>query len=187
MFRRLALLSLTLLLTACQTSQINRDFDAQRDFGGYRSWSWKEPGVQYQPEDPRIKSDLTEQRIRQSIGDQLDQRGLRLAPNGTQADLRVQAWLIVENRQQLVSTNNNAGWGPWGSYGYWGGPFPTETRSVDYKVTTLQIDLFDGKNGKLVWRGSTERIQSDNASNPAARDTAVRNTVARILEQYPPR
>jgi hypothetical protein len=57
---------------------------------------------------------------------------------------------------------------------------------VDYKVTTLQIDLFDGKDGKLIWRGSTERILSqDNAPN--ARETAIRQTVGKILEQYPPR
>ncbi|WP_025995934.1 DUF4136 domain-containing protein [Pseudomonas syringae] len=187
MFRRLVLLSCLLLITACQNNQVNRDFDAQRDFGGYRSWSWKEPGVQYQPDDPRLKSDLTEQRIRQSISDQLDQRGLRMAPAGAHADLKVQAWLIVENRQQLVSTNYGGGWGPWGGYGYWGAPMNTETRSVDYKVSTLQIDLFDGKDGKLVWRGSTERILSDNAGNPTDRETAVRATVAKILEQYPPR
>ncbi|MET0125770.1 MAG: DUF4136 domain-containing protein [Pseudomonas caspiana] len=185
MFRRLALLSLLVLLSACQTSQINRDFDSSRDFGAYRSWSWKEPGVQYQPDDPRIKSDLTDQRIRQSIGEQLDQRGLRMAPSGANGDLKVQAWLIMENRQQLVSTNYGGGWGPWGGYGYWNAPM-TETRSVDYKVTTLQIDLFDGKDGKLVWRGSTERIlNQDNAPN--ARETAIRQTVAKILEQYPPR
>ncbi|MEE5171468.1 DUF4136 domain-containing protein [Pseudomonas alliivorans] len=187
MFRRLVLLSCLLLMTACQNNQVNRDFDARRDFGGYGSWGWKEPGVQYQPDDPRLKSDLTEQRIRQSISDQLDQRGLRMAPAGGHADLKVQAWLIVENRQQLVSTNYGAGFGPWGGYGYWGAPMNTETRSVDYKVSTLQIDLFDGKDGKLVWRGSTERILGDNAGNPSDRETAVRATVAKILEQYPPR
>lgn len=187
MFRHLVLLSLALLLGACQSDSINRDFDARRDFGGYRTWSWKEPGVQYQPDDPRVKSDLTEQRIRQAIGDQLDQRGLRLAPANGQGDVKVQAWLIVENRQQLVSSNYGGGWGPWGGYGYMGGPMTTETRSVDYKVTTLQIDLFDGKDGKLVWRASAERILSNNTTHPTERDTAIRATVARILEQYPPR
>ncbi len=77
MFRRLALLAFAVLLSACQTAQVTHDFDASRDFAGYRSWSWKEPALQYRPDDPRIKSDLTEQRIRQAISEQLDQRGLR--------------------------------------------------------------------------------------------------------------
>lgn len=42
MLRRIVLLSCALLLAACQSNSINRDFDAQRDFAGYRSWSWKE-------------------------------------------------------------------------------------------------------------------------------------------------
>lgn len=113
MFRRIVLLTCAVLLTACQSNSINRDFDAQRDFGGYRSWSWKEPAVQYQPDnDPRLKSDLTEQRLRQSIGEQLDQRGLRMAAAGARPDLKVQARLIVDNRQQTVSTNYGGGWSP---------------------------------------------------------------------------
>ena len=186
MLRRLTLLSLLLLLSACETRQVERDFDARRDFGAYRSWSWKEPGVQYQPDDPRIKSDLTEQRIRESINDQLEQRGLRRAPVGTSGELKVQAWLIVENRQQLVSTNYPTGWGPWGGYGYRGMPMASETRSVDYQVSTLQIDLFDSKDGKLVWRGSTERLVSQD-NGPSAREAAIRQTVGKILQQYPPR
>lgn len=68
-----------MLLSACETNPLDHDFDATRDFRAYRSWSWKEPGVQYRPDDPRIKSDLTEQRIRQAVSDPLDQYGLRMA------------------------------------------------------------------------------------------------------------
>lgn len=186
MLRYLAVLGFALLLSACESQRVNRDFDTQRDFAGYRSWSWKEPGVQFQPNDPRLHSDLTEQRIRQAIAGQLEQRGLRPAAAGQTADINIQTWLIVENRQQLVSTQYGGGWGgPWG--GYWGYPaINNETRSVDYQVTTLQIDVLDGKDGKLVWRGSTEQILNDNPDNPAARDTAIRTTVAKILSQYPP-
>jgi len=187
MFRALAVLSFALLLSACDTHRVNRDFDATRDFGAYRSWSWKEPALQYRPDDPRLKSDLTEQRIRQAITDQLDQRGLRLAPAGAKADLNVQTFLIVEDRQQLISTNYGGGpWGgPWGSgWGGWGGM--SETRSVDYKVSTLQIDLLDGKDGKLVWRGSSEQVLNTNPVSPTDRETEIRQTVAKVLEQYPP-
>ncbi|MDB6048440.1 MAG: lipoprotein [Pseudomonas sp.] len=187
MLRGLAILSFALLLSACETNRVNRDFDATRDFGAYRSWSWQEPGLQYQPDDPRIKSDLTEQRIRQSVSDQLDQRGLRMAAPGSRADVKVQVYLIIEDRQQMISTNY--GGGPWGGgwgrgWGGWGGM--SETRNVDYKVSTLQIDLLDGKDGKLVWRGSTEQVINTSQITPAARDAAIHQTVAKVLEQYPP-
>ena len=188
MYRLIAVLCVALLLGACQTDRVNRDFDAQRDFGAYRSWAWKEPGLQYQPNDPRIKSDLTEQRIRQAVGEQLEQRGLRMAAPGVKPDVQLQAWLIVENRQQTVTTNYGGGGGYWGNPwgGYWGGPIGTETRNVDYKVSTLQIDMLDGKDGKLVWRGSTEQMVNDSNADPAAREQALRQTVQKILQQYPP-
>ena len=95
MFRRLALLSLLALLAACQSNNVTQDFDASRDFAGYRSWTWQEPALQYRPDDPRIKSDLTEQRIRQAVGDQLDQRGLRPAQAGSRGDLKVQTLSLI--------------------------------------------------------------------------------------------
>jgi hypothetical protein len=61
-----------------------------------------------------------------------------------------------------------------------------ETRNISYKVATVQIDLLDGKDGKLVWRGSDEQLLS-NSPNPTDRNTAVRETVGRILANYPPR
>ncbi|MFE2008914.1 DUF4136 domain-containing protein, partial [Pseudomonas guariconensis] len=90
--------------------------------------AWKEPALQYRPDDPRLKSDLTEQRLRDALTQQLDQRGLRPAAPGARADLLVQSWLSVDDRQQQVSTNYGGYWG--GSWGnYWGGPGLTETRT----------------------------------------------------------
>ena len=100
MLRRLVLLSFALLLTACSSNNVQQDFDASRDFAAYRSWAWQEPGLQYRPDDPRIKSDLTEQRIRAAVADQLDQRGLRPAQGNARPDVTVRAYLIVEQRQQ---------------------------------------------------------------------------------------
>ena len=105
MFPRLLLVSILLLLGACQSPRIERDFDTSRDFAAYRSWSWQEPALQYRPDDPRLRSDLTEQRIRSAIEQQLEQRGLRPAQPGNPGDLRVQAWLIVDQRQEQVSSH----------------------------------------------------------------------------------
>ena len=185
MLRRIAALAVVMLLGGCQSNQVNHDFDASRDFGAYRNWAWKDPALQYRPDDPRIKSDLTEQRIRQAVADQLDQRGLRPATGSSQGDLDVQTYLIIEERQQQITTNYGGAWGnPWN--GYWGAPMYNETRNVSYKVATIQIDLLDGKDGKLVWRGSDEQMLSS-SPNPSDRSNAIRETVTRILSNYPPR
>lgn len=186
MFSRIAIMAFALLLTACQTQQANLDFDASRDFGAYRSWGWKTAQVQYRPDDPRIKSDLTEQRILQSIGDQLEQRGLRAAPPGGKPDVLVQAYYIVDNRQQQVTTPYA---GPWGGYwgGPWGGGFYNETRTVDYRVATLQVDLLDARDGKLVWRGSRDSILNDTNQGPSERSASIAKSVGLIMSNYPPR
>ena len=182
----LLFLPLLLILSACQTPQLQRDFDPARDFAAYRSWSWQEPAVQYKPDDPRINSDLTGQRIRSAVSEQLDQRGLRPAAAHTPGDLKVQVWLIVDNRQQQVSTHVGGGWGdPWHG-GFWGGPSYVETRTLDYQVGTLQIDLIDGQDGKLVWRGSAEQVLRSRQPSPSEREASIRRTVTQILNQYPP-
>lgn len=182
----LLLIPALLLLGACQTTQLDRDFDPSRDFSTFRSWSWQEPAVQYRPDDPRLKSDLTEQRLRAAIGEQLDQHGLRAAPAGSVGDLKVQAWLIVDQRQNQVTTHYGGFWGsPW--HGHWGGPGYSETRVTDYQTGTLQIDLYNGKDGQLVWRGSGRQILRDNQQSPSERSAQIRETVAKVLSQYPPR
>jgi hypothetical protein len=186
MIRSLLMLPLLLLLAACQSTQLQRDFDPQRDFSAYRSWSWKEPALQYRPDDPRIKSDLTEQRIRSAIADQLEQRGLRPLASGGQADVKVQAWFVVEQRSQQYTTSSMGAWGnPWA--GVWGGPMISDTRTIHYQVGTLQIDFYDAADGKLVWRGSAEQVLRDDPGSPQERSNLFRDTVSKVLSQYPPR
>lgn len=186
MLRPLAVLACALLLGACANTNVQQDYDASRDFTGYRSWAWQEPALQYRPDDPRIKSDLTEQRIRQAVAGQLDQRGLRPAQAGRGADVKARAYLIVEDRQREITTNYGGAWGGYWN-GYWGGPTFNETRSVDYKVATIQVDLFDGRDGKLVWRGSAEQMMSNYPPTPQERSAAIQKTVTQLMSNYPPR
>ena len=90
---------------------------------------------------------------------------------------------IASQRQQHISSGYASSyWGyPWG---YWGAP--VETRTLDYQVATLQLDLFDARDGKLVWRGSAEQVLRASAQSPAQREGAIRNTVAQVLAHYPP-
>lgn len=184
MFRRLLPIPLLIALAACQGPQVQRDFDPTRDFSAYRAWSWKEPALQYQPDDPRIRSDLTEQRIRAAIAEQLDQRGLRPATASAAAGVQVQAWYIVDLRTEQYTTTSGTWGNPW--YGYWGGPMFTDTRTIYYQVATLQIDLYDAADGKLVWRGSAEQVLRSRQGTPEERAGSMRELVARVLSQYPP-
>ena len=194
MLRRIALLGLALLLSACESMQVTSDYNPSVDFARFQTWAWKDPALQYQPSSLMLKSDLTEQRIMQAVSSGLDQRGLRPVAAGNKPDLLVQTYLIVANRQEQIVTNYGYG-GPWGGpwgyaggpwEGYWGAPMYNETRNVVYQVGTLQIDLIDAKDGRLVWRGSAEKIV-DNSPTPAERSAAIHEAVNKILGNYPPK
>lgn len=186
--KSVALGLVVLLLTACQAAPIQRDFDTSRDFTQYRNWSWAEDDVSYTPaNDPRIQSDLTTQRIRDAVSGQLDVRGLRPAQPGQDADLQVKAYVISEMREDDVTTTFGGSfgthWGGWG--GGWGaGPGYAETRSVDYQVFILQIDLLD--DGQLVWRGTDEQQIRNTTMSPAQRSQQIQEMVSKILGGFPP-
>lgn len=184
MFRLFMLLPLLSVLVACQTSGPRADFDLNRDFGRYQTWTWAEPAVTYAPaNDPRLTSDLTTQRIEEAVAAQLDVRGLRPAADSTAADLQVRTSVVVETRRDNVTTHYGGGWGYWGPG--WGGPGYSQTRTVEYPVMTLQVDLMDTLDGRLVWRGSDTEMINERLS-PVDRSREMHERVARILTNYPP-
>lgn len=183
---KLLLASTLLVLAACQTAPVERDYDTSRDFTQYRTWSWAEPAVTFTPQDdPRVSSDLTSQRLRQAVRDELDTRGLRLAANDQPADLRVQVDVISEVEEDQVTTTFGGSIGYWG-WGWGGGPAYTQSHSVDYQMLTLQVDLRDADDGQLVWRGSEQEQLWDAATPPVERERQIRDMVNRILSAYPP-
>ena len=184
MSRSIAVIGLSILLAACQTNQVPRDFDTNRDFTAYLDWAWAEPAVSYTPaNDPRIQSDLTTQRIREAVSGQLDARGLRPAATVEEADLKVRVHMVIEEEQDNVTTHYGGGFGyGWGMWG--GGPIMAQTRSVSYQVATLQIDLLDASDGQLVWRGSTSEVLRDRT--PAERSQNTHQMVQTVLSEYPP-
>lgn len=186
MLHRLALLVVLLGLAACQSMQLDSDYDPNRDFAALQTWSWQEPAMQYRPDDPRIKSDLTEQRVRAAVAQQLEQRGLRQAAPGAPSDLRVQAFLIVDERQQQIATYYGGDLMSDRTGRLWASPGYTEVRTLDYRVGTLQLDFLD-RDGTLVWRGSAAQPVRRTPGSPQERAAAIHDTVAKILGQYPPR
>jgi hypothetical protein len=58
---------------------------------------------------------------------------------------------------------------------------------VDYRVATLQVDLLDARDGKLVWRGSRDSVLNDAPQSPAERSASIAKSVGLIMSNYPPR
>ena len=184
--RKLFVASAVVLLSACQTAPVERDYDTSRDFTQYRTWTWAEPAVSFTPQDdPRVASDLTSQRLRQAVTDELEARGLRLAAGEQSADLSVQVAVISEEEEDQVTTTFGGSIGYWG-WGWGGGPAYSQSHSVDYQMLTLQVDLRDADDGQLVWRGSEQERLWDAATPPVERERQIRAMVGRVLSAYPP-
>ena len=183
--RVLAVMPLLLSLAACQGAAVKPDYDLTHDFAGDQTWEWAEPRVEFRPsDDPRIGGELMAGRIEQAVAEQLDARGPRPVLESKAADLQVKSYVLVEKRQENVTTSFGGYWGTgWG--GFWGGP-AVQTYPVDYRQLTLQIDLLDGDTGRLVWRGIESERMSERELTPSQRDEQVQRLVSRILAAFPP-
>ncbi|SDU32283.1 DUF4136 domain-containing protein [Halopseudomonas salegens] len=186
--RVFALLAVFALLLGCQsTSTVQRDFNPTHSFQDYQVWDWADPAVEFRPQgDPRIMSDLTANRIREAVSAQLATSGLRPATENAPADLLVRTYLINEPKQDVVTITHGGFFGAYWGGGWAGGPAYSETRAVDYREVTLQVDLLHPQTGELLWRGSDTELLRDKPQSPDQRNQQIQRLVTRILGTFPP-
>lgn len=186
--RAIILLLVVTLLSGCQSAQtVHSDFDPSHVFAEDRYWAWAEPAVSFHPaDDPRIASDLTRSRIAQAVAAQLDTRGLQAVTRSTEADLLVRVHVFDELKQDHVTVSHGAMFGGFWGGGWVGGPLYTETRALDYRELTLQIDLLRAAGTELVWRGSDSTVMRQRPASPEQREQQIRQLVQAILADFPP-
>jgi len=154
-----------LMLSACSSISVHRDYDTQADFGAYRTYSWMP--MKDRPRDP-IHNTLTDARIKRAIQTEMEILGYHFQENG-RADLRVAFHYGIRTRLDI----NHYGYGPWR------GPAYTE---VDrYKEGTLIIDIIDASKKQLVFRGWASSV----VRGPETADRKINEAVKAILEKYP--
>jgi hypothetical protein len=208
-YRLLCLALLPLALAACQASnpyvassrplppapaQAANTFDASaypappRDYGRYRSWSWRNGQL------PSGSADADPAQVADAVSGALDQHGLRPA-RGATGDLLVSADMRLERRLRQVRDYDyydpyygpypyaGAGFGGYrNGYGAYGS-VPI-VRTYEVEVMVVRIDLFDARNGQPVWSASAE--SGSDKSSPRDRETALRESVHKALSGYPP-
>lgn len=86
--------------------------------------------------------------------------------------------------QRTLQTFYDGFGGGWGWRRFGGGGFGSSTTTEqDYKEGTLVIDLYDGKNKQLIWRGSAEDTLSDKA---AKNEKKLEKGVEKMFKNFPP-
>ena len=170
----LAIVSLSIV--GCGSSvDINFDFDQQADFTRYKTFLWMTPDTQM--------SSLIGQRVSKAVTAQLESKGLQSVSDDP--DLLVTYHAGTEAKVDVESYGY--GYGGYGGYGRYGGGYGGGgIETYHYTEGTLIIDIIDASRKELVWRGTATGVLSDNPS-PEEVDENVRNVVAKILANYPPK
>jgi hypothetical protein len=157
-------------LVGCSTITTTVDYDKSEDFSKYRTYGWVGTG--------NLRNDLVEKRIVAAVDQQLAAKGLK---KGENPDLLVAVHGRLSKETQI--TAYNTGWG----YGYRRGGMGMSTATVkDVPVGTLILDLVDGKDKDLVFRG-TATSTIDGSASPDDREKKIQEAVQKILENYPPK
>ncbi|NRB71739.1 MAG: DUF4136 domain-containing protein [Xanthomonadales bacterium] len=175
--------ALLLLLNACASGPtIKSDYDPSVDFSQYRTYNFFKPmGI----ENPNYSS-LLGQMFRQAISREMEARGYTLSPN---PDLLMNVSAQMQDKTKVTTYNEpyyggyygyRAGfYDPW--YGYGGG---TRTQVSQYTEGTVNIDMVDAQEKRMVWEGVAIGRVDGSRSNDELR-TAIDQGVAEMFANYP--
>ena len=176
-------LSLLLVLAACSSGPtIKSDYDPSVDFSQYKTYNFFKPmGI----ENPNYSS-LLGQMFRQAISKEMEARGYTLSPD---PDLLMNVSAQLEDKTKVTTYSDpyyggyygyRAGfYDPW--YGYGGG---TRTHVSQYTEGTVNIDMVDANQKRMVWEGVAIGRVNEDQSNEEVR-AAINAGVAEMFANYP--
>ena len=174
-----------MLLASCASGpQLYSDWDDSVDFSAYRTFSFFNPmsieGEGY--------ATFHGNAFRNAIRSEMISRGYQEVEEG--GDLGINVSARLEERTNVSTTTDPMAYGgyyhyrrgfydPWMSYN-----FNTTTHVSQYTEGTINIDLVDMKQKRLVWEGvGVGKVRPDRSN--AERRTAINNGVAALFDDYP--
>lgn len=181
--RKLALITLALLLSACQhTSPVTTDYDTNTDFGTFHRYAWLEERSGSDKEfDP-----LLSQRIKEAVADGLTARQFELADDKNKADFLVRYYIKTDEQTEEPKARGGVSLGSFGGNVGMGVSlnFPLGGKVIEQRAQIL-IDFVNAKDQKLAWRGLRKTVLK--GENPNAMTGQIRGIVDEILGEFPPR
>ena len=179
--KRLLIVSIALLLAACQSSNVLVDYDTEMNFSNFQYYNWlaDRSGVA-DDIDP-----LLADRVKDALTQELFNAGFNVANQQHQADVLVRYYVATEIQNQEPRSGGSVGFGSSGSSSAMGLSlsFPLGDDGI-VKETKIIIDLLSASDDKLKWRGSKTIKFSD--QDPAEITSLITAAVAEIFSFYPP-
>ena len=163
--------ALAVLLAGCSTLRVSTDWDPGVNFASYKTFSLKEGA--------KAKNSLAQARVAKALVEALEAKGLKQV--SVEADLKVYPHFVLGKETRIYSY----GYGMGGWYGRrWGGYGRVDVEQIP--IGTIVVDLVDGKENRLVWRGTAKDEISRDAS-PEERSAKAKEAMARLFEGFPPK
>jgi hypothetical protein len=174
---------LLLLITAgalgAQAQKIRVDYDKDLNFAQFKTYAWAPHGAVAHP--------ILAANLVGAIEDELKARGMQRVTMDQNPGLIIQVYGSIDQETSYNSTdplyNGSGGIPPFDPsfsgpllYGQFG------ATSVTVHKGQLVIDLIDGSDRKVAWRGMA---QQNLAHDPNKLVSQVNNTVSKLFKQYP--
>ena len=174
------LIGVALVAGPAVAQEIHIDYDRWARFTTFKTFAWVDtPETSLADANP-----LMDERIKKAIIDQISSGRLKLVNDDPDLNVTYHA----ASREQLRLDTVSFGYGYPGNWywdPYWGGAYSTTTVST-YTEGTLIIDIWNARDGTLVWRGSaTMPISSSSEKNAKKVEKAVRKMAAKWEKMKP--
>ena len=135
---------------------------------------------------------LTQNRIKTSIANTLQAKGMRQVDDGKNADVAVGWQVTTEERSSLQTVST--GWSNYGSgwnRGWRGstmgvGMTTSQTTETRYQVGSLAIAMFDVEHEQMIFTATGSKTLSGGNPSPEESQKRIDEAVAKILKDFPP-
>ena len=156
-------------------SNVKTDYDHSANFSQYKTYSW----IKVQAGDS-----LWADRIKEDVDAQLAAKGWTLVESGGNASITAFRSTQEQPTMETFYDGLGGGWGWRGRGGFGGGGMGmATTETVDTKVGTIVVDIFDSQSKQLLWRGSDS---GDLSGNPEKNAKTLTKEMSDLFKHFPP-
>lgn len=174
----------TILLAACASKPtIKSDYDPTVDFSKFKTYNFFNPmGI----ENPNYSS-IYGAIFRDAIGKEMESRGYTLSDT---PDLMINVSGRLQDKTKVTTTSDPYMGGGYygyrrGYYGTWGGyGYGTTTHVSNYTEGTVNVDMVDRANKRMVWEGvAMGRV--DESKSSQKRRQGIYDGIVEMFAGYP--
>jgi hypothetical protein len=170
-----AFLFLVLGVAAVAAQDVTYNFDQETDFSKFHTYKW------VSIKNAQQVDDITQRQITAAIESALAKKGLTKT-DADNADLYIAYQTALGSQKQWNAYNTGWGYGP-----RWGGGMGMATATSEtIHVGTLDLDMYDSSNKRLVWRGAVSKTL-DPTAKPDKRQKNLDKALDKLLKNYPPK